>query len=371
MKAKMMMMMLFEPLKCVGGAPATLSLTNWICWRAVQRVVLAGFARPPGGRVGPSKRGMIVLGRWARGWVGVLAVVCLLGASAASAQAGSFTPGRVGDLDYYLFVPSADDGSRALPLVVYLHGCTQTARDAAAGTRWNEQAETDSFLVLYPQQSSARNLARCWNWFSPVSQARDGGEAKLIADATRDVMARYRIDDRRVFVIGTSAGGGMSQVMAATYPDVYAAAGNLAGCGYATCADVTGLLAYRAMSSRARPVPLLTAAGTLDVAWITVGAAVQQWLRTSDFADDGTANGSISRTPASTVTHPATADSYGHKIQVYDDRHGDELVQFVTVYGAPHIYLGGDPAGSFTVPKGPAYTPLAWAFFSRHPMPLF
>jgi poly(3-hydroxybutyrate) depolymerase len=118
-------------------------------------------------------------------WVCVVVVVCLLGASADSAEASSFTPGRFGDLDYHLFVPSVDDGSRALPLVVYLHGCKQLASDAAVGTRWNEQAEAAGLLVLYPQQSRARNLARCWNWFSPTSQSRDGGEAKLIADATR------------------------------------------------------------------------------------------------------------------------------------------------------------------------------------------
>lgn len=290
--------------------------------------------------------------------------------AAERAQAGSFTPGHVGDLDYYLYAPSAADGSRALPLVVYLHGCYQTAPDAAVGTRWNQQAEADGFLVLYPQQSPSRAANRCWNWTDPASQARDGGEAKLIADATRDVMARYRIDARRVFVLGSSAGGAMSVVMAATYPDIYAAVGNFASCGFALCQDTTGQLAYRAMGPRARPVPLLTGAGTLDVTWLGIATGVSQWLGTSDFADDGAANWSVSRTPASTVIHSATADSYAYTTQVYNDRHGDELVRFLTYYGAGHVYLGGDPAGSYTDPKGPALTPAAWAFFSRHPMPV-
>jgi len=306
-----------------------------------------------------------------RGLVCVLGVVCLMGASAAGAQASSFTPGRVGDLDYHLFVPSTADNSRvALPLVVYLHGCQQTAPDAAVGTRWNAQAEADDFLVLYPQQSTARNANRCWSWYDPASQSRDRGEAKMIADATRDVMARYRIDGRRVFVVGASAGGAMTQIMAATYPDLYAAAVNGAGCGFATCLDALGLLAYRAMGPRARPVPLLAVVGTLDtLSLFPLTAAVQQWLGTSDFADDGTLNGSVSRTPASTVTQPATADSYAYTTQIYNDRHGDELVHSVKVHGAGHVYLGGDPAGSYTDPKGPSYTPLMWAFFSRHPMP--
>jgi poly(3-hydroxybutyrate) depolymerase len=286
------------------------------------------------------------------------------------AQAGSFTHGHVGDLDYYLYAPSAADGSRALPLVVYLHGCHQTAPDAAVGTRWNEQAEADGFLVLYPQQSPSRAADRCWHWAFPDSQVRDGGEAKLIADATRDVVARYRVDARRVFVLGSSAGGAMSVVMAATYPDVFAAAANYAGCGFAICQDLSGELAYRAMGPRARPVPLLTGAGTLDLfGWPGVLLGLPQWLGTSDYADDGNANWSVSRSPASATIHPATADSYAYQTQVYNDRRGDELVQFLTLYGAGHGYLGGDPAGSYTDPKGPALTPAAWAFFSRHPMP--
>jgi poly(3-hydroxybutyrate) depolymerase len=292
-------------------------------------------------------------------------------AVAGPAGGGSFTPGHVGDLDYYLYAPSAADGSRALPLVVYLHGCNQTAPDAAVGTRWNRQAEADGFLVLYPQQSPSRAPDRCWHWAFRDSQVRDGGEAKLIADATRDVMARYRVDARRVFVLGSSAGGAMSMVMVATYPDVYAAAGNFAGCGFALCLDVTGELAYRAMGPRARPVPLLTGAGTLDPwGWSGVLSGLPQWLATGDYADDGKANGSVSRLPASTTFHLGTADSYPYQSQVYDDRHGDELLQFLTLYGADHGYLGGDPAGSFTDPKGPALTPAAWAFFSRHPMPV-
>lgn len=305
-----------------------------------------------------------------RGLVCVLGVVCLLGASAAGAQASSFTPGRVGELDYHLFVPSTADNSRvSLPLVVYLHGCQQTAPDAAVGTRWNAQAEADDFLVLYPQQSTARNPNRCWSWYDSASQSRDRGEAKMIADATRDVMARYRIDGRRVFVVGASAGGAMTQIMAATYPDLYAAAFNGAGCGFASCLDALGLLAYRAMGPRARPVPLMTAAGSLDtLSLIGITTGVQQWLGTSDFADDGTLNFSVNRTPASTVTQPATADSYAYTTQIYNDRHGDELVHSVKAHGAGHVYLGGDPAGSYTDPKGPAYTPLIWAFLSRHPM---
>jgi poly(3-hydroxybutyrate) depolymerase len=89
---------------------------------------------------------------------------------AGRAEAGSFAPGRVGGLGYYLFASSGADGSRALPLVVYLHGCNQTASDVAVGTRWNEQAQAGGFVVLYPQQSPSRAADRCWHWAFAGSQ---------------------------------------------------------------------------------------------------------------------------------------------------------------------------------------------------------
>ncbi len=303
--------------------------------------------------------------------------------------------GATGPRDYFTYESSTTAGG-ARPLVVFLHGCNQNAKDAAIGTRWTELAEKRDFVVVFPEQPVTANGINCWNWFEPAHQSRGVGEPAVLAGITRDAIAATGADPSRVYVMGISAGADMAMILGATYPDLYAAMSGFAGCAYATCADVTGVLAHRAMGPQARVLPVFLAQGTIDpLNNFAMGETMaRQWIGTNDLADDGAANQSISPVPTKVehigfdasalagvgkVGDPCVrgrqypcagalvgAKSYPYSIEHHADRKGCDVVDFWIVQGLSHDYPAGDPAGTFTDPIGPDITTAGYEFFLRH-----
>ena len=285
-----------------------------------------------------------------------------------------------GARDYHVYVPYGYDG-HAAPLVMVLHGCTQTARDAARMSRYPALADEKTALVVFPEEDPLANPARCWNWFLADDQARDHGEPAILAGIVDAVAGEWSIEPTRVFVIGGSAGAAMAVILGATWPDRFAAIGVIAGCEYAgePCGPTggpdpkqQGLAAYHAMGSHARAVPVLVFQGDADpfVAPVNADQLVTQWLTTDDWADDGALDGSAA---AATPTHASGQVPGGRSYDI--DRWlapsaaMPVVVERWTIHGGGHAWPGGPAGATFTDPEGPDATALSWAFFAAHPRP--
>ncbi|MFC9959611.1 alpha/beta hydrolase family esterase [Streptomyces nigra] len=158
-------------------------------------------------------------------------------AAAASLQEVTGFGSNPGALRMFRYVPDGLPAGR--PVVVALHGCTQNAAGYGTGSGWLQLADRWKFSVVLPQQQSANNLSSCFNWFQTGDIARGQGEAASIAQMVDRQLADTSGDASRVQVTGLSAGGGMTAVMMAAYPEKFAAGGIVAGLPYG-CAQAAG-----------------------------------------------------------------------------------------------------------------------------------
>jgi poly(hydroxyalkanoate) depolymerase family esterase len=155
-----------------------------------------------------------------------------------------------GNLRMFSFAP--EDLWPQPALVVVLHGCGQTAAGYDLGAGWSTLAEHYGFAVLMPEQKATNNAHTCFNWFNPEDTKRGQGEAQSIRQMIARMVSQHRIDKQRIFVTGLSAGGAMTSVMLATYPEVFAAGAIIAGLPYGVATNVREAFSGM-MQSRARP----------------------------------------------------------------------------------------------------------------------
>ena len=291
-------------------------------------------------------------------------------------QQHSFTC-AAGTRQYKLFIPKGHLG-RQLPLLVMLHGCTQSPDDFARGTRMNQLAEEEGYYVVYPAQSARDNPTKCWNWFRPADQCRDRGEPAIIAELTRHVVRVHRLDPARVYVAGLSAGAAMAVILARTYPDIYTAAGVHSGLPYGSAHDVPSAFAAMKQGSAisaadtnatnqvlGAPVPTIVFHGDRD---IVVGAhngdivIAQSMASLGDSVWDASSYGENDKQ----VERGVVSGGYSYTRTLLQDAQGRVLAEQWLVHGAGHAWFGGDPTGSYIDAKGPDASAEMLRFFALH-----
>lgn len=273
-----------------------------------------------------------------------------------------------GARDYKLFIPSPRSGPR--PLLVMLHGCSQSPEDFAAGTRMNTLAEEEGVYVAYPRQTSRANAQKCWNWFEPGDQGREMGEAGIVAGLVRAICAEHSIDRSRIYIAGLSAGGAAAANIARAYPDLFAGLGVHSGLAAGCARDLSSALS-------AMRVGAPGAAEPGGAAGFGAGAVTQK-LRVPTIVFHGEGDGTVHPRNADAVLAQAGIEAltprqeggingrHSYTRTRYADDAGRIQVEAWSVQGAGHAWCGGSSAGSYTDPNGPDASRAMLDFFLSH-----
>lgn len=238
------------------------------------------------------------------------------------------------------------------PLVVVLHGCTQTAAAYDHGSGWSRLADRHGFVLLYPEQDRSNNANLCFNWFEPDDIARGNGEALSIHQMIEAVVVAHGIDRDRIFVTGLSAGGAMASVMLATYPETFAGGAIIAGLPYGCASNAQE--AFGAMRSQGRKRPealaaLVRRASGHQGRWPTISV----WHGSGDATvHPGNADSIVEQwLPLHGISkHPSTTDVIdGYPHRAWRDASGRVAVEAYSItgmgHGTPLDASGTDPFG--------------------------
>lgn len=279
-------------------------------------------------------------------------------------------------LDYFIFKPSptarkAD--TKGMPLVVMLHGCHQDAALFAQGTQMNVIAQRNGFVVLYPQQSRRNHVAKCWRWHDLVNGS-GMAEADTIMRIIRSTVMMHDLDPQKIYVAGLSAGAAMAGVLAASYPDQFAAVAMhscpVLGRAHDTLTAVKVMQDMQLDSDQALasyieqlnphekyPIPTMIIQGQRDnvVHQRNADELVKQFLYINNLPMD-TVGLTKNYFPRSNKEYSQTIYRVGAK----------RILEFIKVKRLDHAWGGGDDRLPFNSKYGPNSSQLIWEFFKRH-----
>lgn len=286
--------------------------------------------------------------------------------------------GVAGSRAYRVYIPKGLRRTTRAPLLLALHGCTQTGLDFAAATRFDDLADTHKFIVVYPEQAVTHHAQRCWNWFRAGHQLRAAGEPAILAGIVRRVVqetTRWRVDTGRIYVAGISAGGGMALVLAATYPELFAAVGVHSAPPYRSATGpADALAAMQGAGPTPAPQgpmpPMIIVQGTAD-GTVKSGNAeriVDQWLTARATAAAKGERAAVGKGRQTRKNPSRTSSGRGprpHRVTRWAA--GRQVVlELWVVEGLGHAWSGGSAKGTYSDPRGPRASTQMWRFFAKH-----
>jgi polyhydroxybutyrate depolymerase len=257
--------------------------------------------------------------------------------------------------EYLLHVPRSYDRGKPTPLVISMHGAGMWPAAQMETSRWNELADSQGFIVVYPSAIGGDG-PRIWHAERGAGLGRD---VRFISELIDTLEAAYNIDPARIYANGLSNGGGMAFVLSCTLSDRIAAVGLVAAAEllpWSWCRDD-------------RPVPMIGFHGTADR--IVPYGGGTSWVAPSPFPNvlAWTANWARrNRCAPDPIDAPVAIDVTR---RAYASCADAAAVVLYTIQEGGHTWPGGKPLPEWLV--GPTSrsidaTSQMWTFFREHPL---
>ncbi len=270
-------------------------------------------------------------------------------APAAAAATGTFAQvsdfgSNPGGLQMYMYVPASLPADP--PVVVALHGCTQSATIYYDDSGWAAEADAYGFIVVFPQQTAANNAEDCFDWWTPSADSRGEGEAESIYQMTEYAISTYSANAAKVYITGLSAGGAMTSDMLADYPDVYAGGAIIGGIPVGCATSLTQADTCMAGPVSNSPSTWASYVTGADPGYTGPYPRVAIWYGTDDTVvnpanatesmDQWTSVWGLSQTPSSTSTIAGDSSANNDDVSDYGGTAAAPDVQLNAVQGVGH-----------------------------------
>ena len=287
-----------------------------------------------------------------------------------------------GTRSYKVFLPSSHQTNHKTPVILALHGCTQTTQDFYQSTRLNKWAERNQYAVIYPEQKYINNPSKCWNWFLPINQWRSSGELEIIMGSLESSIQEFSLDRNKVFAMGFSAGGAMTSVVANCYSDKIKAAAIHSGVMYKASTSMfnamnvlnngtkknplmtakSGFICSR-KKLRPSPLPILIFQGEEDtlVTKSHKHSLATQFLTLNDYLDNGEFDHSLNIIKETKNLNPS--NKYSYQLETWSSNKSP-VVKTYMIKNLTHAWSGGDPSYEYNDKDGPDATKIIIDFFN-------